>query len=124
MAPRVHLHWCVLACAARSAAEPAPPADQGGFAAERSLADPASFVVVQGLWLPPETAEADAAPQADALPVEGFHGVNAGHGLGWLRSDNSLEREQAQALTMYFIITTMAWSRCRRRLEREQEGGA
>ena len=25
---------------------------------------------------------------------------------------------------MYFIITTMAWSRCRRRLEREQEGGA
>ena len=25
---------------------------------------------------------------------------------------------------MYFIITTMAWSRCRRRLEREQERGA
>ena len=50
------------------------------------MADPASFVVVQGLWLPPETAEADAAPQADALPVEGFHGINAGHGLGWLRS--------------------------------------
>ena len=25
---------------------------------------------------------------------------------------------------MYFIITTMAWSRCRRRLEGEQEGGA
>ena len=37
---------------------------------------------------------------------------------------NSLEREQVQALTMYFIITTMAWSRCRRRLEREQERGA
>ena len=47
MAPRVHLLWCALACAARSTAE-------------RSLADPASFVVVQGLWLPPETAEADA----------------------------------------------------------------
>ena len=25
---------------------------------------------------------------------------------------------------MYFIITTMAWSRCRRRLEREEERGA
>ena len=47
MAPRVHLLWWALACAARSTAE-------------RSLADPASFVVVQGLWLPPETAEADA----------------------------------------------------------------
>ncbi len=32
MAPRVHLLWCALACAARSTAE-------------RSLADPASFVV-------------------------------------------------------------------------------
>ena len=74
MAPRGRLLWCALACAARSSAE-------------RSLADPASFVVVQGLWLPPETAEADAAPQStDALPVEGFHGVNAGHGLGWLKS--------------------------------------
>ena len=93
MAPRVNLHWCVLACAARSAAEPPPPADQGGFATERSLADPASFVVVQGLWLPPETAEADAAPQStDALPVEGFHGVNAGHGLGWLRSEREFIR--------------------------------
>ena len=73
MAPRVHLLWCAIACAPRSTAE-------------RVLADPASFVVVQGLWLPPETAEADAAPQADALPVEGFHGINSGHGLGWLRS--------------------------------------
>ena len=42
----------------------------------------------------------------------------------YILSHNSLEREQVQALTMYFIITTMAWSRCRRRLEREQEGGA
>ena len=42
----------------------------------------------------------------------------------YILSHNSLEREQAQALTMYFIITTMAWSRCRRRLEREQERGA
>ena len=36
MAPRVHLLWWALACAARSAAE-------------RVLADPANFVVVQGL---------------------------------------------------------------------------
>jgi len=36
MAPRVQILWCALACAALSAAE-------------RSLADPASFVVVQGL---------------------------------------------------------------------------
>ena len=42
----------------------------------------------------------------------------------YILSHNSLEREQAQALTMYVIITTMAWSRCRRRLEREQERGA
>ena len=42
----------------------------------------------------------------------------------YILSHNSLEREQVQALTMYFIITTMAWSRCRRRLEGEQEGGA
>ena len=53
----------------------------------RICIDLLSFVVVQGLWLPPETAEADAAPQStDALPVEGFHGINSGHGLGWLRS--------------------------------------
>ena len=43
----------------------------------------------------------------------------------YILSHNSLEREQVQALTtMYFIITTMAWSRCRRRLEREEERGA
>ena len=36
MAPRVHLLWCALACAAWSTAE-------------RVLADPANFVVVQGL---------------------------------------------------------------------------
>ena len=37
MAPRVRVHllWCALACAARSAAEPPPPADQGGFAMGR-----------------------------------------------------------------------------------------
>ena len=42
----------------------------------------------------------------------------------YILSHNSLERGQVQALTMYFIITTMAWSRCRRRLEREEERGA
>ena len=44
----------------------------------------------------------------------------------YILSHNSLEREQVQALTMYFIImiTTMAWSHCRRRLEREEERGA
>ena len=38
MAPRVHLRWCALACAARSAAEPPPPADRGGFAINASRA--------------------------------------------------------------------------------------
>ena len=43
MAPRVQLLWCALACAARSTAE-------------RSLADPASFVVHRCggcRWMPP-----------------------------------------------------------------------
>ena len=93
MAPRGHLLWCALACAARSTAE-------------RVLADPASFVVVQGLWLPPETAEADAAPQSDALPVEGFHGINSGHGLGWLRSatQNRLYAEGLQGRYQLYVF--------------------
>ena len=57
MASRVRLLWCALACAARSTAE-------------RSLADPASFVVVQGLWLPPETAEGEG-PRPRALGDDG-----------------------------------------------------
>ena len=39
------------------------------------------FRPAAGPVAPEETAEADAAPQSDALPVEGFHGINSGHGL-------------------------------------------
>ena len=55
MASRVHLLWCALACAARSAAE-------------RSLADPASFVVVQGLWL----LDTDAFLNNFRVPLDRF----------------------------------------------------
>ena len=63
------------------------------------------------------------------LPLDKFLGDAGARNIQaitmmYILSHNSLEREQVQALTMYFIITTMAWSRCRRRLEREQEGGA
>ena len=72
MAPR--RLWCAALCAAAAAGTPAE-------------SDPGGFVVVQGLWLPPAVAAADAAPRsADALPVHSFHGLNAGAGLGWLRS--------------------------------------